>query len=221
MKQFEAVIFDMDGVIVDSEPRHEIAFREVFEQMGYGQSHGMDFEAYYGRSDRALWIDFIARHQPRWSLEELVEWKQRRFLEILERDQPIFETLPELVERLFNRYKLAVASGSSHPVIDAVLALRNLRRYFPVVVSAEDVPAGKPAPDIFLRAAELLGVAPSQCWVIEDSVAGVEAGRAAGMMVIAITNTLPASSFAKADHIVSSYEEIDRLLLEKSKSLQR
>lgn len=213
MKKFDGIIFDMDGVIVDSEPRHELAFREVFEQMGYGHSHGMDFTSYYGRSDRALWIDFIEKHKPQLSLDELVAWKQRRFLEILERDQPIFETLPELVERLSRQYRLAVASGSYHPVIDAVLALKDLRRFFPVVVSVQDVAHGKPAPDVFFRAAELMGVRAGSCCVIEDSAAGVEAALAAGMLVIAITNTLPATKLNRATHVVSSYEEIDRLLL--------
>ncbi|MCZ7640660.1 MAG: HAD hydrolase-like protein [Verrucomicrobia bacterium] len=65
MKPFQAVIFDMDGVIVDSEPWHERAFREIFQELGYGETHGIDFRAYIGRSDRALWLDFIERHAPR------------------------------------------------------------------------------------------------------------------------------------------------------------
>jgi len=163
MHNFAAILFDMDGVIVDSEPVHERAFREVFAQMGYGENHGIDFPHYYGRSDRALWLDFVGLHQPPWSLEELTEWKQRRFLEIIRHEQPIFAGLPELIEKLSVSYKLAVASGSFHPVIDEVLAMRNLRQFFPVVVSVQDVARGKPAPDVFLRAAQLLGVEPHRC----------------------------------------------------------
>lgn len=211
--RFTALIFDMDGVIIDSEPRHERAFREVFREMGYGESHGVDFPLYYGRSDRALWNDFIAKHQPPWSLEELTEWKQRRFLEIIRHEQPIFAGLPELLSQLAMRHKLAVASGSLHPVIDEVLAMKNLRQFFPVVVSVQDVPRGKPAPDVFLRAAELLTVLPAHCCVIEDSAAGVEAALAAGMEVIAITNSLSAEKLARANHVVGQYEEIARLLL--------
>jgi HAD superfamily hydrolase (TIGR01509 family) len=213
MQHVTAIIFDMDGVIVDSEPRHERAFREVFHEMGYGETHGMDFPQYYGRSDRALWIDFIGKHQPPWSLEELTEWKQRRFLEIIRHEQPIFVGLPELLEKLAARYKLAVASGSFHPVIDEVLAMRGLRRFFPVVVSVQDVGKGKPAPDVFLRAAELLGVSPQSCCVIEDAAAGVEAALAAGMSVIAITNSLPAEKLSRATHVVGNYEQIEQLLL--------
>jgi HAD superfamily hydrolase (TIGR01509 family) len=206
----------MDGVIVDSEPRHERAFLDVFREMGYGETHGIDFPFYYGRSDHALWVDFIAKHKPGQTMEELSEWKQRRFLEMMRAEQPIFENLPELVQRLSLVYKLGLASGSYHPVIEVILSMRDLRRYFPVVVSVQDVQRGKPAPDIFLRAAELLEVEPSGCCVIEDSAAGVEAAIAAGMTVIAITNSLPKEKLTRANYVVSSYSEIDELLLGKA-----
>ncbi len=213
MQSFAAVIFDMDGVIVDSEPLHERAFLEIFDELGYRDRHGMEFAAYYGRSDRAFWNDFIARHQPPQSLDTLLALKQNRLIEILRRDQPIFDGLPDLLDKLSRRYPLAVASGSNHPVIDEVLAMKALRRFFPVVVSVQDVGRGKPAPDVFLLAAERLKVSPETCCVIEDSAAGVEAARRAGMTAIAITNTLPAQQLAHANRIVATYEEIEALLL--------
>jgi beta-phosphoglucomutase-like phosphatase (HAD superfamily) len=83
------------------------------------------------------------------------------------------------------------------------------------VVSGSDIQRGKPAPDIFLRAAELLKVAPQSCCVVEDSKPGVAAGLAAGMRVIAITNTHPAKELQHATHVVGTYQEIERLLLER------
>lgn len=213
MKPFQAVIFDMDGVIVDSEPWHERAFREIFQELGYGDTHGIDFRAYIGRSDRALWLDFIERHDPPHPLEDLLRAKQTRLIEILRREQPIFEGLPELVDRLARDYPLAVASGSNHPVIDEVLAMKQLRRYFPVVVSTQDVGKSKPAPDVFLQAAKRLGTSPADCCVVEDSAAGVTAARAAGMAVIALTHSLPRSELAHATHVVDTYEEVEQLLL--------
>ncbi len=212
MNDFEAVIFDMDGVIVDSEPLHEQAFRVVFDEMGYGDSHGIDFPAYYGRSDAALWRDFIARHRPPHSFERLMDWKQDVFLGMLRERRPVFPPVPGLVERLAGRYPLAVASGSVNRVIDAVMELEGLGRHFRARVSVEDVARGKPEPDVFLRAAELLDVPAGRCCVIEDSAAGVRAARAAGMQVIAITNSLPADALRAASQVVSSYEEISRLL---------
>lgn len=210
-----AIIFDMDGVIVDSEPLHARAFEEVFRELGYGDNHGMDFPAYYGRSDRVFWQDFIAKHNPPHPFESLLALKQNRLIDILRQYQPIFTGLPDLVARLATRYTLAVASGSNHAVIDEVLAMRQLRRFFPVVVSVQDVAHGKPAPDVFIRTAELLGIPPAHCCVIEDSEAGVRAARAAGMAVIAITNTLPAERLAAATHVVASYAEIATLLLQQ------
>jgi len=212
-KRLRAIIFDMDGVIVDSEPLHEQAFREVFDAMGFRESHAIDFATYYGRSDEALWRDFIAKHQPAQSLATLLTWKRNVFLQHLLARQPLFEGLPELVEKLASRYGLAVASGSPHPVIDGVLSMRNLRRFFPVVVSAQDVTHEKPAPDIFLRAAALLSASPAECCVIEDSAAGVRGALTAGMSVIAITNTLPSEQLAGATYVVNTYPEVEALLL--------
>ncbi len=213
MSQFRGIIFDMDGVIVDSEPVHERAFREVFKEIGYGETHGIDFPFYYGRSDHALWQDFITKHHPIETLEQLTDRKQRLFLQIIREEEPIFEALPDLLAQLSGQYKLALASGSFHPVIEVILSMKNLRQYFPVVVSVQDVPRGKPAPDVFLRAAELLQVKPAECCVVEDAAAGIEAAIAAHMTVIGITNSLPREKLTRAHHLVSTYKEIADLLL--------
>ena len=209
----EAVIFDMDGVIVDSEPCHEEAFLEVIEEIGYGGRHGLEFKDYVGRSDHELWLDFLAKHQPPHTLEELLALKSQRVAEIIRRARPLFAGLPELVEKLSSHYRLALASGSERAVVEEVLALQGLRRFFGVTLTATEVRRGKPEPDIFLRAAALLGVEPRDCWVIEDSKPGVAAGLAAGMRVIAITNTHPADDLRHATRVVGSYQEIQDILL--------
>lgn len=203
----------MDGVIVDSEPRHEHAFLEVVREIGYGESHGVHWPDYVGRSDHELWADFVAQHKPAQSLEQLLRMKRERMLEILQRDQPVYAGLTELVEKLARVCRLGLASGSDRQVVEAVLSLRDLRRYFSATVTASEVQRGKPAPEIFLRTAELLHVAPADCWVIEDSKPGVTAGLAAGMRVIAITNTHPAAELRPATAVVANYQEIERLLL--------
>jgi beta-phosphoglucomutase family hydrolase len=213
MKPFQVIVFDMDGVIVDSEPLHERAFREVFDEIGFGRSHGIDFPAYFGKSDLVLWRDFIARHRLAQSLEELAQRKEEKFAALLKREEPVFDGLIELLEKLKKKYRLALASGSRHVTIKKVLELRDLRQFFPVAVSSEDVKHGKPAPDIFLRVAELLDVKPATCCVVEDSEAGVEAGLAAGMTVIAITNSLPREKLSRATKVVASYEEIKQMLV--------
>ena len=213
MKPYTAVIFDMDGVIVNSEPLHERAFLDIFARIGKADDHGIHFPDYYGRSDQVVWRDFLAKHQPPQSQSELSRMKQERFLELLRAEQPVFPAIPALVGALASRGPIALASGSNHAVIRAVLDLSELRRHFRAVVSADDVARGKPAPDIFLRAAELLGVPPTECVVIEDSVAGVAAGRAAGMKVIGITNSVPAEQLREAHVAVADYPEIQALLI--------
>jgi HAD superfamily hydrolase (TIGR01509 family) len=208
----KAVIFDMDGVIVDSEPLHQQAFMEIFDEMGYAKNHGITFENYLGKSDRAVWDDFIALHAPSPSLAELTKLKQDRLIELIQSKKPIFEPIPSLVEDLSHHLSLSVASGSMHAVIDVVLELRGLRRFFPTVVSAQDVAQGKPSPDIFLRAAQGMGVPPEQICVIEDAPSGVQAGKSAGMQVIAITNSMESDGLAKADFVVDDYASIVALL---------
>jgi HAD superfamily hydrolase (TIGR01509 family) len=214
MRQLQAVIFDMDGVIVDSESRHERAFLEVMREIGYGDTLDLRFADYIGRSDHDLWVDFLAKHQPLQTIPELLDLKGRRMIEILRREQPLFDAVPELVEKLAARYVLALASGSDRAVVEEVLKLKDLGRFFSAVVSSSDIQHGKPAPDIFLRTAELLKVLPRNCCVIEDSKPGIAAGLAAGMEVIAITNTHPAAELLHATHVVQTYQEIDYLLLQ-------
>jgi HAD superfamily hydrolase (TIGR01509 family) len=208
-----AVIFDMDGVIVDSEPRHERAFLEVVNAIGFGGRHGLRFADFVGRSDQELWMAFVAQNKPSQSLAELLAMKRARVIEILRREAPLFDGLPQLVRSLAGRYRLALASGSEWAVVQEVLSLDGLKEFFQVVVSGSDIERGKPEPDIFLKAATLLNVAPAECGVIEDSKPGVAAGIAAGMKVIAITNTHPAEELQHATVVVSSYEQIGRLLL--------
>lgn len=210
---FAAVIFDMDGVIVDSEPRHERAFLEVLREIGYADHHGLCFADYVGRSDQEIWDDFLARNPCPYSLEELMRRKRECVVAFLCAERPVFDGLPQLVERLAGRAALALASGSERAIVDTVLALTGLTRFFQVTISGSEIERGKPDPEIFLRAAHLLGVAPRDCWVIEDSLPGVTAGRAAGMRVLAITNTHPAAKLRDADVVVATYDQAARWLL--------
>ena len=206
-----AVIFDMDGVIVNSEPLHERAFYALMDQLGYGHNHGIRVADFIGRSDTELWLEFIAKHRPAQPIKELLALKRKLVIGLL-RDEEIFAGLPELIENVARRYRIALASGSERPFIDAVLALKDLRHFFPVIADAGEVAKGKPAPDIFLLAARRLGVEPEECWVIEDSKPGITAGLAAGMRVIAVTNTHPAAELHHATHVARNYEEIAQLL---------
>lgn len=208
--QFEAVIFDMDGVIVDSEPLHEQSFLEVWDELGYGENHGIYFPDFYGRSDRVVWEAFIEKHNPTTAIEELIGLREERLIRMLREQEPLFDGVTDLIQRLAKRYPLGLASGSIHRVIDEVLAMQNLRSYFKDITSSEDVSVPKPSPEIFLLSAKRLGVPPEKCCVIEDTVNGIKAAKAAGMTAVAITNTFDASSLfdAGADTVCSNYSSI-------------
>lgn len=210
--RFSAIIFDMDGVIVDSEPLHVRAFMDIFRELGYEHNHGIDFPAYLGKSDESLWIDFVDMHQTEKTLRELQDWKQSHLISILHEEKPIFPGIPQLIEQLATHVPLAVASGSLHPVIETVLEIGKLRPRFQHVVSISDVGKTKPAPDVFLRAAELMAIDPAEICVIEDSNAGIQGALNAGMQVIAITNSLPRNQLAAATVVVDNYEELAQLL---------
>lgn len=211
--EYQAVIFDMDGVIVDSEPRHERAFLQVLDEIGHRGPLPKPFSHYIGRTDRDVWVDFIEAHQPPHSIEELLARKRERVMEILRREKPIFDGLPELVHELAGRgTPLGLASGSERPVVETVLELAGIGGCFRATVTGSEVIRGKPDPEIFLRTAGLLGVCPADCVVIEDSKPGVRAALAAGMRVVAITNTHPAEELQQASFVVSACEEVRELL---------
>jgi|YelNatPaOPRAMG01_1025707.scaffolds.fasta_scaffold00188_40 beta-phosphoglucomutase family hydrolase len=212
MKKIKAVIFDMDGVIVDSEPLHERAFLELFDEIGIGMNHGIDFKAYYGKSDRALLEDLISLHRPKHSLDSLLARKRQKLINLIQQEKPLFPEVKILLEHLKGKKLLGLASGSPPEVIDTVLNLDGLHKYFDAIVSVEDVGKPKPAPDVFLEAAKRLRVKPEECIIIEDSVAGIEAAKRAGILVIAITNSLPYDDLRSADYIVNDYSEIKEII---------
>ncbi len=201
----------MDGVIVDSEPLHEQSFLEVWDELGYGENHGIHFPDFYGRSDRVVWEAFIEKHNPTPAIEELIGLREERLIRMLREQEPLFDGVTDLIQCMAKRYPLALASGSIHRVIDEVLAMQNLRSYFKDVTSSEDVSKPKPSPEIFLLSAKRLGVPPEKCCVIEDTVNGIKAAKAAEMTVIAIPNTFDSSTLmvAGADLICDDYSQIE------------
>lgn len=212
----EAVIFDLDGVIVDSEPLHQMAFRRLLDELGLRDVWIEDWHRYIGTADRPVMVELTRDYRGPLTLDQLLDRKSEHFLDLLREKEPLYPPIPELVSDMAARYALAVASGSMRVAIAGVLQLRGLRKHFRETFSVQDVGGrGKPAPDLFLRASEALGIPPANCVVIEDSVPGVTAARAAGMRVIGITNTTSADKLqaAAADAVVGDYTEVRRLLL--------
>jgi HAD superfamily hydrolase (TIGR01509 family) len=183
----EAVVFDLDGVIVDSEHVWDEVRQQLAEERG-GRWH-----------DRAS-RDMMGMSSPEWSryMHEVIGLAEPpeeinaevvRRLEALYREEiPLLPGAVEAVQSLAARWPLGLASSSNRELIDLVLETSGLARSFKATVSSEEVPRGKPAPDVYVEAARRLGVEPAHCAAVEDSENGIQSAKSAGMRVIAIPN---------------------------------
>jgi HAD superfamily hydrolase (TIGR01509 family) len=184
----DAVVFDMDGVLVDTEHLWDEVREELTEEWG-GRYTPEAQEAMMGMSSTE-WSRYLhetvgLREPPATINAEVV----RRMLERYETELPVVPGAPEAVRRLADTgLRLAVASSSNRELIDAVLRRLELSSCFEVTVSSEEVARGKPAPDVYLEAARRLDVDPSRCAAVEDSASGIRAAHAAGMRVVAYPN---------------------------------
>jgi HAD superfamily hydrolase (TIGR01509 family) len=206
----EAVVFDLDGVLLDSEHVWDEARRQLAAERG-GRWHERASQDMMGMSSvewsRYMRDEIGLRDPP----EEISAEVVRRLEEIYRPELPLIEGAVEAVERLAARWPLALASSSNRELIDLVLELSGLAPCFRVTVSSEEVARGKPAPDVYLEAARRLGVAPKRCAAVEDSGNGIRSARAAGMRVVAIPNPdFPPESDALnlADEALESIAEL-------------
>jgi HAD superfamily hydrolase (TIGR01509 family) len=183
----EAVVFDLDGVLVDSEHVWDEVREELARERG-GRWHDEAQSDMMGMSSTE-WSrymhDVIGLPDPPDQINREVV---RRMLAHYEANPPLVPGALEAVERLAADYRLAVASSSNRPIIATVLSTAGLDRFFEVLVSSEEVAQGKPEPDVYLEAARRLDVSPQRCAAVEDSGNGILAARAARMYVIAIPN---------------------------------
>lgn len=213
-----AVIFDFDGVIADSETSHFKAFNNALEPYGVKISKQQYFSEYLGLTDmdllRTLVEQGVLKVEPQ-RIEIIAENKTRIFEEMIRTGADIIDGVAEFLEVLEkNNIAKAICSGALAAEIELMLEKGKLRRYFEVIVSAEQVKKGKPAPDGFLLALEKLNkktnesIAASECIVIEDSHWGLEAGKAAGMHTVAVTNSYGAEELALAEKVVDNLSQL-------------
>lgn len=187
---FEAVIIDCDGTLVDSMPAHFEAWCEALALHGAGGIFKEDvFFAMGGRPTLDIVVELNDEYNLHLDPTAVAFAKREAFLKRV-KTVTLIDEVAEFVEGLRGKFPMAIATGGTRMVIEKTLQSVGISDWFDEVVTADDVPEGKPAPDIFLKAAELLGVAPEKCLVLEDAPAGILAAQRAGMQVVAIPSPL-------------------------------
>lgn len=184
----KAVIFDLDGVVVESEDAHIEAEKQTYQKHGLTIS-AEELHRYTGTTAKAMFTELIAKYKLKTSFNEINSQKEKILLKLLEQDAEPTKGVLDLIRELKQRrIKLAIASSSTRKIVAYVLKRLNITDLFDCVITAEDAQYSKPNPEIFLRAATQLNTKPSQCLVIEDAKLGVEAAKAAGMKCIGYRN---------------------------------
>jgi len=207
-----AVIFDMDGVLIDSEPLYTEMNKELFAELGINMDPS-EYHQFVGMSSPLMWTMIRDNYSLQPSVADLMNMEKARIHKLLSSDRissPIGG-----VENLLDALKdigiiMSVASSSARKNVETVLKKLDLEKYFAGIVCGEDIENGKPAPDIFLKASELMSTQPVNCVVIEDSYNGLCGAKAAGMRCIGYAGD-PSSKqdLTGADLIVKSFHKVD------------
>ena len=213
----KALVFDMDGVIIDSEPIHIDLTVQVMRDVGKEPSPSEIYE-FIGVINEEMWPILISRHNIAESAEELIErqmaYVKKRFFE--DKLEPI-DGIPELMQSAKERgMKIALATSSPRYFAEHILENVGLARYFDALITADEISRGKPDPEIYAKAAQALGFKPHECVAIEDAYKGIQAAKGAGMKCIAFKNPNSGDhDTTQADSVVLSIREITLEALEK------
>jgi HAD superfamily hydrolase (TIGR01509 family) len=213
MQQEYAFLFDMDGVIVDSNPIHKVALKQFCEKYGYTLSDEQLHNKIYGRTNKD-WIPVVFGNVSSEEIARYTAEKEQLFRDMYaDSIQPLKGLLPFLQK--LDHYGLARAIATSAPRenVDFTLERTRIGAYFEVILDESYVERGKPDPDIYLKTAAALGFDPKRCIVLEDSLSGVKSGKSAGCKVVALTTTHTKEELLDADMVIKDFDGMDPLEL--------
>lgn len=211
----KAVLFDMDGVIVDTEPLHKQAYFLMFEKVGIEVSKEL-YNSYTGQSTIDICKDLVAKFNLSITATDLVTYKRAFFKELFFSDDNDLELLDGVLDLIKNYYTngitLVLASSASMVTIDNVFNKFDLNKYFKGKISGADLKASKPHPEIFIKAAEIAGFNKKECLVIEDSTNGIKAAYDGGIYCVAYKSKhSKGQDYTLAQKIITDYTEIGYL----------
>ncbi|WP_339705129.1 HAD family phosphatase [uncultured Kriegella sp.] len=209
------VIFDMNGVITDDEDLHELATQKAFEKVGLEITPEIYRQYCLGRTDAAAFVDLVRDFQlQKQEVGSLIADKTNSYQALIADNLKVYPGVIELIERLHQKYTLALTTSSTFEEVQTVVGQLQLENLFKVIVSSKDVKRGKPDPEPYILTAQKLGVACENCAVIEDSENGVRSAVAAGMKCIAIPNTEKRGKLTRAHFIIDEYSELTDHLIQ-------
>jgi len=203
-----AVVFDMDGVLIDSQPLHYEIDMQVLKSCGY-PAELSTVTPYSGVSNPDRWAKYKETLNLEQSIEQLIQITEQKMLEVFQSGIVAIEGVKELLAQLQNmNIPCGVASSSPHSLIQLVLNNIGIKQYFSEIISGEDVKIGKPDPDIYITAAKKMGFSPNKCIAIEDAPFGIQSANAAGFTCIAYKNpNTYGQVFTHAHYVIENYTE--------------
>ncbi len=207
-----ALIFDMDGVLIDSEPLHKRAKELAFGKFGIALPESV-YDSYKGRPDETMLPEILGEHGGLERLAELSRLK-REFYESIEHEVQAVPGAVEFVTWAKSQYRIALATSATPRNRNASLAMLGIGDHFDAIVDHGWGARPKPDPEIFVMAMRELGVTAGDCWVIEDSLNGIVAAKAAGCVAVGITTTFDADQLASAgaDWVIKTFAELRGML---------
>ncbi|MEJ2636492.1 MAG: HAD family phosphatase [Calditrichia bacterium] len=211
-----AVIFDMDGVIVDSNPTHRIALKEFCEKHGFPLSESDLRNKVYGRTNRDWLTNLFNNSITPAEIDKYEEEKEQLFRKLYAPlIHPVKGLIPFLESLKRNGIVRAIATSAPRSNVKFTLEKTGTAQFFEVVLDEEDIGKSKPDPEIYLKTAAAIGFPPQKCIVIEDSLSGVEAARRAGCKVIGITTTHPGNELSETQMVIRDFADLEISDLER------
>ena len=218
----KAILFDFDGVLVDTEPLHLQAFQTVLAEEGLALNERDYYAKYVGLDDKGCFQAVLSDHSPAVTaamIQRLVERKAKLLLEHLKTNLSVYPGIADFMAMTAQHYRLAIVSGALRHEIEFSLEAAGIRKQFQHITAAQDVQNGKPDPEGYLHTLAVLNrqspVTASECLVIEDTIHGIQAAHAAGMRCLAVSNTFPATELSLADAVTSTLKGYDLSALER------
>jgi len=202
------VLFDLDGVLIDTGQFHKQSWFDLAEKEGFAISDEF-FRQTFGMQNYQILPLLAGSKLSGKEIDRMADWKERRYRQLINGKLTLLQGVKELIEDLKeNGFLLAIGTSTPHANLTFMLEQLPVDGYFDAYVAGEDVKNGKPAPDTFLKAAQKLSLLPEYCVVVEDAVQGVQAGKAGGMKVLAVTTTRSKEELNQADMVVENLTQV-------------